>query len=153
MKMLLNWNLSLSPCRKWAVVFSRIKSSWPTPSSVWMKIRFSRQMRWVGSLDADWGTTDYSCRSSVSVPASSNVAAEERFKFRVCKTCQVSRKRTSFTRFIKYTLDMTGVDLGRLGLPQCISATPARTAPMAESVHFKVQICVYSRGSQERKLD
>ena len=39
--------ISFCPFRRWAVVFSPMKSSSPMPFSAWMRIQFSRQMKWV----------------------------------------------------------------------------------------------------------
>lgn len=50
---------SLSACRRWAVVFSPMTPSSPTPSSVWMKTLFSQLMRWVNdSLSTNWDYTE-----------------------------------------------------------------------------------------------
>lgn len=73
-----------------------------------------------------------------SVPILNTQTASYTPKFpQMCTTCSTS--------FIKCISDVTCVDFGKLGIPQCFSLWPATAAAMAESTCFKVRTCVLQK--------
>lgn len=134
-------SLSLSLCRKWAVVFSHIKSSSPTLSSAWTKIQFSQQMRWVSAncLTHTW------CYVQISLSCGFWTwwglwCLLPKYSFELwAPTKFIGRLLAVFSSTHKTWL----VDMEQLGIPQCVSPQPAGAAATIKYVLQTpdIQVC------------